>query len=107
MSRTWTDTTGQPRNFPSAWNPTDSEKIDRFGAFTSAAGTFVLSGDTLTFRPVSARFPGFEGGYSKDIVRIKGDTLTLTMFSLVASNGTPLRFFVSGGRDRERYIRER
>jgi hypothetical protein len=105
FSRTWTDTTGQAATFALPWAPTDSEKLSRFGVFTASAGRFEIAGDTIIFRPISAKISSFEGGYSRDLYAIQGDTLSLTMTSIVSSNGMPVGFYASGGRQRQRLVR--
>ena len=105
ISRNWTDTTGQAPTFARPWAPTDSEKAHRYGAFLGVAGRFTLSADTMIIRPVSARVPEYEGGYSRELVALRGDTLSLTMVAIVSSTGVPVHYYVAGGKQELRFVR--
>ena len=105
FSRAWADTVGQPARFASPWSATDSEKLARFRAITVSAGRFELAGDTVIFRPTFAKVSSFEGGYSRDQYAFHGDTLWLTMTSIVAADGTPFPYYERGGRERQRLVR--
>ncbi len=60
--------------------PTTEEKIAAFDSLLANAGTFEISGKTLTIRPTVARNPGFSGGgFAVYQVRIEGKTLWLTI----------------------------
>ena len=59
----------------------------------------------MIFRPTFAKVSSFEGGYSRDQYAFHGDTLWLTMTSIVASDGTPFPYYERGGRERQRLVR--
>jgi hypothetical protein len=64
---------------------TDAEKIARYevwDAFTANSGTYQVSGNTLTTRPLVAKNPGVMAGPpATREFRIQGNTLTLTQKS--------------------------
>ena len=68
-----------PRALLKSFNLTSEEKIAAFDSFFANAGTYEISGDTLTIRPVVARNPSFmAGGFDKYQFRLDGDSLLLT-----------------------------
>lgn len=59
--------------------PTPEEKIAAFDSLLANAGTYEISGKTLTIRPTVARNPGFTGGgFATYQVSVDGKTLWLT-----------------------------
>lgn len=61
-------------------SPTPNEKIAAFDSLVANAGTYELSGKTLTIRPTVARNPGFTGGgYATYTIRAEGKTVWLTI----------------------------
>lgn len=59
---------------------TDAEKMTRYEAwaqFTANAGTYEVSGSTLTTRPIVAKNPSVMGQPSTQEFKIAGKTLTL------------------------------
>ena len=82
------------------WNPTVEEKIEAFNTIIANTGTYELTDSTLVTRPISATFQEYVGGgYSDYEYRVEGDSLYLTMKSLVTFDGVDLDFFSGGGRD--------
>ncbi len=81
-SRT-TDTAAQPRpatGYRRPNTPTVQELIARWGPFAANAGTYELSGNTLTIHTLVAKEPMAqrEGNFTRFIVAVDGNTLTLT-----------------------------
>ena len=69
----------RPRPLNKAFDPTKEEKIAAYDSFWGNAGTYEVTGDILTIRPIIARVPNFmAGGYQKYQIRVDGDTLWLT-----------------------------
>lgn len=63
---------------------TDAEKMARYeawNAFTANAGTYQISGSTLTTRPMVAKNPGVMGTSATREFKIDGRTLTLIQTS--------------------------
>lgn len=82
------------------WNPTDEEKIEAFNTIIANTGTYELTDSTLVTRPISAKSHEYVGGgYSDYEYRVEGDSLYLTMKSLVSFDDVALDFFSGGGRD--------
>jgi hypothetical protein len=102
---TWSDTTGQPAVFANPWVGTDSEKIARFSAFLSNAGSFEVSHDTLIIHPSSAKVPSYEGGKGQYLFAVNGDTLAITLFGIESSDGTSLPAYRAGAKERQRFVR--
>jgi len=69
----------QPRALFKAQDPTTQEKIAAFDSFIANTGTYEVTGNTFTIRPMVARFPNFmAGGFTKYQFRIDGNNLSLT-----------------------------
>jgi hypothetical protein len=69
----------QPRQLHKALDATDQERIAAYNSFCGNAGTYEITGETLTIRPVIARMPNFmAGGFAKIQFSREGDTLLLT-----------------------------
>jgi hypothetical protein len=82
----------QPRTSFTAINPTPEEKIAAYDSFIANAGTYELSGTTLTVRPVVSKHPNFMGGgFDTYEVRSEGDTLWLT------GKSTNIRYRIGDG----------
>ena len=62
--------------------PTVEELQARWGPFAANAGTYELSGTTLTLRALVAKNPSDqrEGGFARLTIKVDGDTLWLTPF---------------------------
>src|SRR5215510_7806324 len=83
-SRT-TDTAVQPRpttGYAVAGTPTIGELQARWGPFAANAGTYELSGDTMTLRAVVSKEPRDQTGnrFARLRVRLDGNVLSLTPF---------------------------
>lgn len=81
-SRT-TDTAERPRpknGYATPQQPTVEELQARWGPFAANAGTYELSGDVLTLRPLVSKEPRdqVEGGFARLRVVLEGDRLSLT-----------------------------
>lgn len=71
--------------------PTNEEKITAFDSFVANAGTYEVSGSTLSIRPMVARSPNFMAGASSRYeFRVEGSTLWLT------EKSTDMRYRVGG-----------
>ncbi len=73
--------------FAERWNPTEEEKAARFWSLLMNAGTFEVTGSSLTTRPLVALMPGFVGGEADHDFAVAGDTLTLTTTEARSSDG--------------------
>lgn len=80
-SRT-TDTAVEPRPklYPTTADPTAEELRARWGPFQANAGTYEVSGDTVTLHPFVSKEPREQGGgsFARLTVRLEGNTLSLT-----------------------------
>jgi hypothetical protein len=82
---------GEPRAPYKAEVPTNDEKIKAFDSFTANAGTYEVSGSTISIRPLVARSPIFMGGASSRYeFRVEGNNLWLTQKS------TDMRYRIGG-----------
>ena len=87
-SLTTVNSTAPRKNFDAARDPdklTDAEKIARYEVwdeFSANAGTYEVSGNTVTARPVVAKNPAVMGPAITREFRIEGNTLTLIRKSL-------------------------
>jgi hypothetical protein len=80
---TLSDTAAKPRpasGFKVTDKPTAEEMATQWGPFTANAGTYELSGNTLTRRIIVAKNPALQGGKSmtRSTVRLEGNNLWLT-----------------------------
>jgi hypothetical protein len=72
----------RPQALYKALDPTTEEKIAAFDSFWGNSGTYEVTGDVVTIRPVVARNPNFmAGGFEKYQFGVDGDTLSLTLKS--------------------------
>ena len=81
-SRT-TDTAVQPRptsGYATPAKPTLEELQARWGPFAANAGTYEISGSTLTLRAVVSKEPRDQvaGGFARLLVQLEANTLSLT-----------------------------
>lgn len=70
-----------------SFQPTPEEMTAQYETIIVNAGTYEISGSTVTFRPMIAKSPGFVGGHQMSTFRVDGDTLVLTQDMLVAVDG--------------------
>jgi Lipocalin-like domain len=69
----------RPRALFKSLDPTNEEKIAGFDSFWGNSGTYEVTGDVLTIRPVVARMPNFmAGGFQRYQFHVDGNTLLLT-----------------------------
>lgn len=101
----WSQGTDPAAPFGTAWTPTDSERLERFDAFTANAGTYQINGSTLTATPAVAKVPDFMGGSAIYDFALEGDTLSLTYTRVVSRQGVPMAVYESGGRFEYRFVR--
>ena len=73
--------------FETRWQPTDEEKLQRFGEIVVNSGTYSLDGAELRIKPVVARYAEFMGGYIDYQVTWAGDDLVLTFMDEVTFDG--------------------
>lgn len=89
------------------WNPTDAERVARYNALTMNAGTYTVTGNRLTIRPLVARAPAFVGGTGTSDFRISGDTLVLTDVDILSFDSVPVPGFATTGRYHRTLVRLR
>jgi hypothetical protein len=88
------------RAFDTRWEPTDAEKIERYGQIIMNSGTYVVEGDSLmTLWPIVSRVPEFMGGgrliYK---YRVLGDTLWFTSLDEYSYDGVQAPWAAAGNR---------
>ena len=68
-------------NTPPTQAPTAAELLAMWGPFVANAGTYDISGDSVTFRPMVAKMPEVmkPGNSATAQFKLEGDTLTLTL----------------------------
>ena len=71
-----------------AFQPTPEEMVAQHESIIVNTGTYEISGSTVTFRPIIAKSPAFVGGQATSEFRLDGGTLTLTVQTVVAVDGT-------------------
>jgi hypothetical protein len=60
--------------------PSDAERLEAWGPFWANAGTYEVTGSTVTLRAIVAKNPNNEGSWTRTFTyRVEGDTL-LTSF---------------------------
>lgn len=72
-----------------ALQPTDEEKLARYGTLIINAGQFELAEGVLTIRPEFALIPEYVGGIGVFDVEIAWDTLDLVWHTIAAADETP------------------
>lgn len=70
-----------------AFQPTADEMVAQYQSIIVNAGTYEISGSTVTFRPIIAKSPGFVGGHQTSTFTLRGDTLILSAAAVVAADG--------------------
>ena len=59
--------------------PSDAERLEAWGPFRANAGTYEVTGSTVTFRAIVAKNPNNEGSRTwTNTYRIEGDTFWMT-----------------------------
>jgi hypothetical protein len=106
-SMAWTRSPQADQPFAQRWNPTNAERIARYDALTMNAGTYSVTGKTLTIRPLIARAPEYIGGSGTYEFRTSGDTLFLTDLNIVSFDSVPVPGFAAGGRYHHTLVRLR
>ena len=85
------DTAGKPRPtvpFKVPQKPTFEEMLTQWGPFQANAGTYELSGTTLTTRPIVAKNPALQGkGFGRYTIKLDGQNLWTTLVETTAANG--------------------
>jgi Lipocalin-like domain len=88
----------QPRTLFKGESPTNEEKIAAYDSFVANAGSYEVTGETLTLHPVVSRSPNFmAGGSAKNQFRIEGTTLCLLQKNTDLSVRTGDRVATSSG----------
>lgn len=70
-----------------SFQPTQDETISQFGSIIVNAGTYQISGSTVTFRPMIAKSPAFVGGQQTSTFEVNADTLRLSQTTIVSADG--------------------
>lgn len=60
------------------FQPAQDELAEQYASIIVNAGTYEVSGSSVTFRPMIAKSSGFVGGYQMSTFQVEGDTLVLT-----------------------------
>ena len=70
-----------------SFQPTQEEMVAQYETIIVNTGTYEINGSMVTFRPIIAKSPGFVGGHQTSSFRVDGDTLVLTLETVVAVDG--------------------
>lgn len=73
--------------FATRWQPTDAEKIRRFGEIVVNTGTYEVSDGRITVHPGIARVPEFMGGRMDYDYRFSGTRMILTLMDEYTFDG--------------------
>jgi hypothetical protein len=73
--------------FETRWQPTDEEKIQRFGEIVVNTGTYEVDGEFIRVIPSIARMPEFIGGSMTYEFEWSGEKLVLTLVDEYAFDG--------------------
>jgi hypothetical protein len=75
----WTGTRGSGSRERLSDEPSDAERLEAWGPFFATAGTYEVTGSTVTVRAIVAKNPNSEGSWTWTYTyRIEGDTLWMT-----------------------------
>ncbi len=75
----WTGTRGSGSRERLSDEPSDAERLEAWGPFFASAGTYEVTGSTVTLRAIVAKNPNSEGSWTWTYTyRIEGDTLWMT-----------------------------
>jgi len=69
------------------FQPTQDELAAQYASIIVNAGTYELSGSSVTFRPMIAKSPGFVGGHQMSTFQVEGDTLVLSQDMIIGVDG--------------------
>jgi hypothetical protein len=69
------------------FQPTQDELAEQYASIIVNAGTYEVSGSSVTFHPMIAKSPGFVGGHQMSTFQVEGDTLVLTQDMIVGVDG--------------------
>ena len=82
--------------FTERWNPTDTEKIERYNSLVVNSGTYEITGFYLTAFPVVARVPEFMGGRLVCDYKVEEDTLRLKLLDEYSYDNVQAPWVASG-----------
>ena len=88
-SMIWSAGTEAMRAFSVRWQPTDGEKLRRFGEVGMNTGTYEVEDGILQVRPSVARVPEFMGGSMTYACKWDEDNLILTLLEEYTFDGVP------------------
>jgi hypothetical protein len=71
-----------------SFQPTAEEMVAQHESIIVNAGSYTISGSTVTFHPIIAKSPGFVGGHATSEYRVDGDLLTLSWQTIIGEDGT-------------------
>ncbi len=75
----WMGTGGSGSRERLSDEPSDAERLEAWQPFFASAGTYEVTGSTVTRRPIVAKNPNNEGSWTSTYrYRIEGDTLWMT-----------------------------
>jgi hypothetical protein len=83
----WTTVDEGLRAFETRWEPTDQEKLRRYGEIVVNTGSYSIEGSRLRIVPIVARVPEFMGGYIDYEISWEGVDLVLTFMDEVTYDG--------------------
>ena len=83
----WMPGSEATKAFATRWQPTDEEKIRRFGELVVNTGTYEIEDDTIVTRPNIARFPEFIGGKMVYRYEWSGERLIFTLIDEYTFDG--------------------
>ena len=86
-SMVWMPGSDALQSFAKRWQPTDEEKLRRFGEVTMNTGTWTFEGGLIKAQPAVARVPEFMGGYMTYGYAWSGERLVLTLMDEYTFDG--------------------
>lgn len=85
------------RAFATRWQPTEEEKLQRFGEVGINTGTYEHAEGRITVYPVVARIPEFMGGRMSYDYRWSGDNLVMTLRDEYSFDDVPAPWTLESG----------